>query len=72
MTVDFRTRSDSDVMDIEFEAFFTATLPLLLAESADLVLPWLHYRNPDDLTLECEGSCWQLCWREAAYQTVSQ
>ena len=72
MTVDFRTRRDADIVDVEIDAFFTATLPLLLAESAKLVLPWLHYRNPDDLTLECEGSCWQLCWREAAYQTVSQ
>lgn len=64
MSVDFRTRSDSVLKDIEPEAFFTDTLPKLLTSSHALIDPWLNYKKPDDLTLECDGVYWHLAWAQ--------
>ena len=60
MTVDHRFRYDTEITDVSAAVFFTETLPGLLETSAELVLPWLTFKTPGDLSLECEGEAWSL------------
>jgi hypothetical protein len=60
MGVDFRTRRDDEVKDIDFTEFFSNVLPGLLEKNASCVAPWLARNDPDNLVIECEGISWQL------------
>ena len=64
MTVDYRFRNDTEITDISAAVFFTETLPGLWQTSAGLVTPWLQFKAPGDLNLECEGAIWNLAYRE--------
>jgi hypothetical protein len=60
MTVDYRTRLDADLSDIDFTNFLSHTFPGLLEGAADNILPWLANNTPSDLSIECEGARWHL------------
>ena len=64
MTVDYRFRNDTEITDISAAVFFTETLPGLWQTSAGLVTPWLQFKAPGDLNLECEGAIWNLAYCE--------
>ncbi|NQX87676.1 MAG: phytanoyl-CoA dioxygenase family protein [Halioglobus sp.] len=60
MSVDYRTRRDEDVEDIDFVTFFTSVLPHLLDKHAACVTPWLQQNTPNDLSIICGEASWQL------------
>jgi hypothetical protein len=64
MTVDYRFRNDSEISDVSAEVFFTETLPGLWQTCAGLVTPWLQFKAPGDLSLECEDSVWSLGYQD--------
>jgi hypothetical protein len=68
MTVDYRTRRDADVTDIDITQFFSTTFPRLLDTASPLIRPWLTCNTPDDMTIECEGVCWHLSAAEGGLQ----
>jgi len=61
VTVDFRSRSDSNLSTIDISEFFSHTFPALLAHAAAYLQPWLASHSPDPLSIECGGACWHLC-----------
>ncbi len=60
MTVDYRTRCDADVTDIDITEFFSHTFANLLDNAAPFIQPWLAGNTPEDMSIECEGTCWHL------------
>ena len=64
MTFDYRTRNDTDISDISADVFFTETLPELWETSNRLVTPWLQFKAPGDLSLECDGAIWSLAYHQ--------
>jgi len=60
MSVDYRSRSDANIIDIGFTEFFSSLLPGLLEQNAQCIEPWLAINDPDDLSIECEGVSWHL------------
>ena len=70
MTVDYRIRNDAEISDISAKAFFTETLPGLWETSSGLVTPWLQFKTPGDLSLECEGTVWSLAYHNGELQIL--
>jgi len=68
MTVDYRIRNDAEIGDISAGVFFAETLPGLWETSKALVTPWLQFKTPADLSLECDGAIWSLAYREGELQ----
>jgi hypothetical protein len=60
MAVDYRSRSDADITDIDITDFFSQLLPGLLETAAPHVQPWLALNSPGDMSIECEGVLWHL------------
>jgi len=60
MSVDYRTRCDADVTDIDVTDFFSNTFPDLLDNATPFIQPWLSGNSPDDISIECESDCWHL------------
>jgi len=60
LALDYRTRRDADLRDIGITGFFATTFPSLAASALPLTQPWLAHNNIDDLSIDCEGICWNL------------
>ncbi|MCP4210053.1 MAG: phytanoyl-CoA dioxygenase family protein [Halieaceae bacterium] len=60
MSVDYRTRADSDIRSIGLEEFFCRLFPDLLSQYSACIEPWLSHNNPGELTIDCEGTLWSL------------
>lgn len=60
MSVDYRTRDDTDIRSIGPEEFFCGLFPDLLSRYSSCVEPWLSQNNPGELTIDCEGTLWSL------------
>lgn len=60
MTVDYRTRSDADVADINITDCFSNLFPSLLEAARPHIQPWLCCNKLADISIECEGDCWHL------------
>ncbi len=63
MSVDLRTRVDSEQAPVEAGRLFGETLPALLEERADLIAPGACALPLVDLCIETEGEPWTLGWR---------
>jgi hypothetical protein len=50
MSVDYRTRCDADVTDIDITDFFSNTFPDLLANATPFIQPWLSGNTPDEMS----------------------
>jgi hypothetical protein len=70
MTVDYRFRNDAEIDDVSATLFFSETLPALLASSAELVTPWLEFKTPANVSIECDGSTWTLAYTDGALQIL--
>lgn len=60
MALDYRTRRDADVEDVDITAFFSTAFPRLSNSAFPLLQPWLARNALDDLSIDCDGICWQL------------
>ena len=60
MTVDYRTRSDASISEVDITAFFSREFPALLAGATSHIRPWLAFDNPGDFSIDCEGILWHL------------
>jgi len=60
MTVDYRTRCDADVTDIDITEFFSYTFANLLDNATSFIQPWLADNTLQDMSIDCEGICWHL------------
>jgi hypothetical protein len=70
MTVDYRTRCDADVTDIDITEFFSHTFANLLDNATPYIQPWLAGNTPEDLSIECEGVCWHLSAADGRIQST--
>jgi hypothetical protein len=68
MSFDYRIRNDTEISDISAEVFFTETLPGLWETSSRLVTPWLQFKAPGNLSLECDGAIWSLAYHQGELQ----
>lgn len=64
MTVDYRSRRDADITDIDITDFFSRILPGLLESATPYVQPWLALNSPGDMSIECEGVRWHLAAKD--------
>ncbi len=62
MSVDFRTRSDSEQRPVEAGAFFRETLPPLLDERQGLIAPGASQLPLESFCIETDGEPWTLAW----------
>ena len=60
MSVDFRTRQNTDILDVDIDTFFSTTFPALLDSAQTYLEPWLSQRRPCDISIDCESSHWHL------------
>lgn len=60
MSLDYRTRSDADVADIEINAFFSDTFPGLLERASPCIGPWLADNTPNAISIDCGEHKWHL------------
>jgi len=64
MTVDLRTRLDSEQRPVEAGPFFRDTLPSLLDAHHAQIAPGAQELCLDDLCIETEDEPWTLCWQD--------
>jgi hypothetical protein len=72
MTVDHRTRRDSDLANVDFAEFFSSTFAGLLDSAAQCIQPWLACHTPKDMTIECDGRCWRLSAIDTGIRVVQE
>ena len=63
MSVDFRTRVDSEQAPVETGRFFGETLPALLDDNQALLEPAASGLQLPDFCIETDGEPWTLAWR---------
>ncbi|MCZ6783842.1 MAG: phytanoyl-CoA dioxygenase family protein, partial [Proteobacteria bacterium] len=62
MSVDLRTRVDSQQAPVEAGPFFRETLPALLDAHQELIAPGASEQPLEDFCIETEGEPWTLAW----------
>jgi len=63
MSVDFRTRVDSDQVEVDPGRFFREMLPTRLDDRRSLIAPGGSRLRLPDLCIEVDGEPWTLVWR---------
>jgi hypothetical protein len=63
MSVDLRTRVDSEQRPVEARRFFAETLPALLDSNQALIAPGAGELELPDFCVETDGEPWTLSWR---------
>jgi hypothetical protein len=63
MSIDLRTRSDSDQLSVEADLFFRETLPSSLDAHQHLTAPGAGQLRLKDFCIEVDGEPWTLSWR---------
>ncbi|MEZ5503402.1 MAG: phytanoyl-CoA dioxygenase family protein [Halioglobus sp.] len=72
MTVDYRSRRDADVTDVDITDFFSRRFPGLLNTAAPCIEPWLACNTPSNLTIDCDGASWHLSARDGQIQVARE
>ena len=62
MSVDLRTRVDSEQSAVTAERFFSESLPAALEQNRSRVAPGASALSLADLCVEVDGEPWTLCW----------